>query len=53
MSCPLQVDWDLKRDLQKRLDKLERRTQTAIADLIRERLAAGNGDLADAVANAN
>ncbi|CAG2171668.1 unnamed protein product [Oppiella nova] len=36
--APRKVDWDLKRNLQKKLDKLENRTQKAIAELIRERL---------------
>ena len=30
------VDWDLKRILQKSQDRLERRTQRAIAELIRK-----------------
>ncbi|XP_054161888.1 coiled-coil domain-containing protein 12-like [Oppia nitens] len=36
--APRKVDWDLKRNLQQKLDKLEKRTQRAIAELIRERL---------------
>ena len=32
------VNWDLKRDIQAKMDKLERRTQRAIVDLLRERL---------------
>ena len=32
------VNWDLKRDIQSKMDKLERRTQRAIVDLLRERL---------------
>lgn len=38
--APQKIDWDLKRDIAPKLDKLERRTQRAIAELIRERLAA-------------
>ena len=42
------VNWDLKRDIQHKMDKLERRTQRAIVDLLRERLekeaAEGGGD---------
>ncbi|EJK63884.1 hypothetical protein THAOC_15433 [Thalassiosira oceanica] len=41
------VNWDLKRDTQAKMDKLERRTQRAIVDLLRERLereAAGGLD---------
>lgn len=36
--APRKPDWDLKRDVAKKLEKLERRTQRAIAELIRERL---------------
>lgn len=36
--APRKPDWDLKRDVAKKLEKLERRTQKAIAELIRERL---------------
>lgn len=35
--------------LEKKMEKLERRTQRAIATIIRERLAAGQADLASAV----
>ncbi|KAH6560918.1 hypothetical protein BASA62_010202 [Batrachochytrium salamandrivorans] len=38
--APKKPNWDLKRDLDKKLDKLERRTRVAMADLIRERLKA-------------
>ena len=45
------VNWDLKRDIQSKMDKLERRTQRAIVDLLRERLekeaAEGSGDDSD------
>ncbi len=34
--APRKPDWDLKRDVAKKLEKLERRTQRAIAQLIRE-----------------
>ena len=37
--APQKVDWDLKRDLAPKLAKLERRTQRAIAELVRDRLA--------------
>lgn len=47
--APRKPDWDLKRDVAKKLEKLERRTQRAIAELIHERLKVGNGDLATAV----
>lgn len=36
--APRKPDWDLKRDVAKKLEKLDRRTQKAIAELIRERL---------------
>jgi coiled-coil domain-containing protein 12 len=36
--APRKVDWDLKRNIQKKLDKLEKRTQRSIAELIRERI---------------
>ncbi|KAH8278454.1 hypothetical protein KR018_003586, partial [Drosophila ironensis] len=36
--APRKPDWDLKRDASKKLERLERRTQKAIAELIRERL---------------
>ncbi|KAJ3299127.1 Coiled-coil domain-containing protein 12 [Borealophlyctis nickersoniae] len=36
--APKKPNWDLKRDLEKKTEKLERRTQAAIADIIRERL---------------
>mmetsp|Transcript_885 Transcript_885/g.2625 ORF Transcript_885/g.2625 Transcript_885/m.2625 type:complete len:140 (-) Transcript_885:127-546(-) len=38
--APQKIDWDLKRDIAPKLEKLERRTQRAIAELINERLAA-------------
>ncbi|KAH7641431.1 coiled-coil domain-containing protein 12 [Dermatophagoides farinae] len=36
--APKKIDWDLKRNIAKKLDKLERKTQIAIAELIRIRL---------------
>lgn len=33
------INWDLKRDLEPQLDKLERRTQKAMVELLKERLA--------------
>ncbi|KAI0979824.1 hypothetical protein GJ496_000995 [Pomphorhynchus laevis] len=35
---PKMIDWDLKRDSMKKMKKLERRTQNAIAQLVRQRL---------------
>ncbi|CAK8697598.1 coiled-coil domain-containing protein 12-like isoform X2 [Clavelina lepadiformis] len=36
--APRKPDWDLKRDIKAKLERLERRTQRAITELIRERL---------------
>jgi coiled-coil domain-containing protein 12 len=36
--APQKIDWDLKRDVEKKLRLLEKRTQRAIVDLIKERL---------------
>ncbi|ESO06490.1 hypothetical protein HELRODRAFT_160665 [Helobdella robusta] len=36
--APRKPDWDLKRDVAKKLEKLERRTQRAMGELIRDRL---------------
>ncbi|KAL9891553.1 coiled-coil domain-containing protein 12 [Glossina fuscipes] len=36
--APRKPDWDLKRDVSKKLKRLERRTEKAITELIRERL---------------
>ncbi|CAL8361599.1 unnamed protein product [Arctogadus glacialis] len=47
--APRKPDWDLKRDVAKKLEKLERRTQRAIAELIRDRLRGSEEELADAV----
>jgi len=33
--APRKPDWDLRRDVAKKLEKLEKRTQRAIAELIR------------------
>jgi coiled-coil domain-containing protein 12 len=33
------INWDLKRDIQPQLDRLERRTQLCIVNLLKERLA--------------
>ncbi|KAB0404272.1 hypothetical protein E2I00_006934 [Balaenoptera physalus] len=48
--APRKPDWDLKRDVAKKLEKLEKRTQRAIAELIRERLKGQEDNLASAVA---
>ena len=36
--APKKINWDLKRDIQPKLDRLERRTQRAIVEMLRERL---------------
>lgn len=47
--APRKPDWDLKRDLGAKSAKLERQTQRAIAELIRQRLNDKSHDLATAV----
>lgn len=48
--APQKIDWDLKRDVEKKLKILESRTQKAIIELIRDRLQANkNGDFAELV----
>ncbi|KAJ2855349.1 hypothetical protein GGI22_004168 [Coemansia erecta] len=44
--APRRANWDLKRDLQQRLDKLRPRNDAAIADLIRKRIQE-SGDASD------
>merc|ERR1712138_210434 len=46
---PRKANWDLKRDVEKKLEKLEKRTQRAILDLIQQKLK----DQADGAANIN
>ncbi|KAL4246079.1 mRNA splicing factor Cwf18-like protein [Abortiporus biennis] len=45
--APKRPNWDLKRDMDKKLAKLERQTQEAIHTLIRQRLAAERGQSDD------
>lgn len=48
--APQKIDWDLKRDVEKKLRLLEKRTQRAIVELIKERLKSQkNADLAELV----
>lgn len=47
--APRKPDWDLKRGVAKKLEKLERKTQKAIAELIRDRLKERQENLADVV----
>ncbi|KYM99676.1 PREDICTED: coiled-coil domain-containing protein 12 [Cyphomyrmex costatus] len=49
--APRKPDWDLKRDIAKKLEMLERRTQKAIAEEVRTRLKRGQQDLAAYVNN--
>lgn len=53
--APKKLNWDLKRAVEPKLNILQKRTQEALLELARERLAAsGGGDkLASAVANAS
>ncbi|KAJ3340142.1 Coiled-coil domain-containing protein 12 [Gonapodya sp. JEL0774] len=37
--APRKANWDLKRDLQKKLVRLERKTQSSIAEIIRQRIS--------------
>ncbi|CCM04402.1 uncharacterized protein FIBRA_06579 [Fibroporia radiculosa] len=45
--APKRPNWDLKREMEKKLAKLERRTQEAIHTLIRQRLASQKGQSDD------
>ena len=48
--APRKPDWDLKRDIAKKLEKLEKRTARSIGEIIRERLKTDDSeDLANAV----
>ena len=48
--APQKIDWDLKRDVEKKLKVLEKRTQKAIVELIRDRIKGEkNTDLAELV----
>ncbi len=48
--APQKIDWDLKRDVEKKLKILEKRTQRAIVDLIKERInQQKDNDLAELV----
>ncbi|KAF8478510.1 mRNA splicing factor [Russula ochroleuca] len=47
--APKRPNWDLKREMEKKVAKLERQTQQAIHTLIRQRLAAQKGQGEDLV----
>ncbi|KAK7693821.1 hypothetical protein QCA50_003393 [Cerrena zonata] len=51
--APKRANWDLKRDMEKKLAKLDRETQQAIHTLIRQRLAAEKGQSDDLVGAMN
>ncbi|KAI0362653.1 mRNA splicing factor [Trametes cingulata] len=51
--APRKPNWDLKRELDRKLSKLERKTQEAIHTLIRQRLAAQKGQSDDIVGAMN
>eukprot|EP00029_Vermamoeba_vermiformis_P001711 TRINITY_DN11927_c0_g1_i1.p1 TRINITY_DN11927_c0_g1~~TRINITY_DN11927_c0_g1_i1.p1 ORF type:complete len:123 (-),score=21.36 TRINITY_DN11927_c0_g1_i1:45-413(-) len=36
--APKKVNWDLQRDIEKKMDRLEKQTLRAIADIVREKL---------------
>jgi len=46
--APKKIDWDLKRDISKKLDKLERRTQKAILELLSKQSSNFNVYVVDA-----
>lgn len=48
--APKKANWDLKRDVARKLERLEKRTQRAIVDLIRDKVE-GGGDLNKAIEN--
>lgn len=43
---PKKIDWDLKRNIDRQLNKLERRTKKALAEIVREKIKAENTGLA-------
>ncbi|KAI8319819.1 hypothetical protein GQ54DRAFT_22967 [Martensiomyces pterosporus] len=49
--APKRANWDLKRDLQKRLDQLKHKNDTAVANIIRKRVqeSGDTDDLAGAI----
>uniref|UniRef100_A0A7S0E0K0 Coiled-coil domain-containing protein 12 n=1 Tax=Hanusia phi TaxID=3032 RepID=A0A7S0E0K0_9CRYP len=42
--APKKPNWDLKQHIQKKLEKLERRTQQAIIEMIKDRVAKSQGE---------
>lgn len=47
MGKPKKINWDLKRGIQTKLDKLEKRTQKAIVALLKERLEKDAAEVGD------
>ena len=46
--APKKANWDLKRDVARKVARLDKRTQRAIIDLIREKVE-GGGDLTEQI----
>mmetsp|Transcript_55017 Transcript_55017/g.159275 ORF Transcript_55017/g.159275 Transcript_55017/m.159275 type:complete len:167 (+) Transcript_55017:108-608(+) len=46
-AAPKKINWDLKRDIQDKLNKLEKRTQKAIVEMLKERLEKEAAEQAD------
>ena len=44
---PKKINWDLKRHAEHKVEKLRKRTQRAIVDILREKLAENGGEAAD------
>ncbi|KAI9143634.1 cwf18 pre-mRNA splicing factor-domain-containing protein [Paraphysoderma sedebokerense] len=44
--APKKPNWDLKRDIEKKLKRLDRKTQNAVAELIRQRIQSSDADSA-------
>ena len=45
--APKKINWELKRDIRDKLNKLERRTQKAIVEVLKERLEHEAAEQAD------
>ena len=44
---PKKINWDLKRHAEYKVEKLRKRTQRAIVEILREKLAENGGEVAD------
>jgi coiled-coil domain-containing protein 12 len=49
--APKKPNWDLKRDVEKKLQRLERKTQKAIYEIIRKRLEQDKDSFAQVMTN--